>query len=250
MAIDAQSPLGQIVAERLARAEVLERYGIDYCCGGRTTLARACAEKGLEIAEVLNALTILESQTVAEDLTDDSSLSPSLLADRIVETHHVYVRQALPRLDTLFDKVVAAHGENHPELLAMRPVFRALKAELELHLLKEEQILFPLIKRLEAAATLPPIHCGTVDNPIFVMEHEHDSAGSALKRLRDLSGGFVAPADGCSTYRVLFHELAEFEADLHRHIHKENNILFPRASEMEAMLRERAQGSSERLAVR
>ena len=107
-------------------------------------------------------------------------------------------------------------------------------------------VLFPLIKRLEAAATLPPIHCGSVDNPILVMEHEHDSAGSALKRLRDLSGGFVAPADGCPTYQVLFHELAEFEADLHRHIHRENNILFPKASEIEALLRERAQGSPSR----
>ncbi len=241
MSIDAQTPVGQIVAQRLARAEVLERFGIDYCCGGRTTLERACAEKGIEMAQVLRALEILEGQPAPEDTSDDSSLPAGLLADRIVETHHNYVRQALPRLDTLFEKVVAAHGEHHPELHEMHQVFRALKAELELHLLKEEQVLFPLIKRLEAAATLPPIHCGSVDNPILVMEHEHDSAGSALKRLRDLSGGFVAPADGCPTYQVLFQELAGFEADLHRHIHRENNILFPKASEIEALLRERAQ---------
>lgn len=249
MSIGAQTPVGQIVAERLARAEVMERFGIDYCCGGRTSLARACTEKGIEIAQVLRALEILDSQPAAEESTDDSSLPAGLLADRIVEAHHTYVRQALPRLNTLLDKVVAAHAEHHPELREMHHVFRSLKAELELHLQKEEQILFPLIKRLEAAATLPPIHCGSVDNPILVMEHEHDSAGSALKRLRELSGGFAVPADGCSTYQVLFHELAGFEADLHRHIHRENNILFPKASKIEALLRERAQPSHEGLSI-
>ena len=155
-----------------------------------------------------------------------------------METHHTYLREVLPRLDVQFDKVVEVHAERHPELRQMQDVFRRQWAELVLHLVREEQVLFPFIKQLEAMASLPRIYRGSVDYPIRVMEHEHDSTGSALKSLRKLSGGFAAPPDACPTYRALLHGLAELEADLHRHIHKENNILFPKASALEASLRE------------
>ncbi|MGC8640045.1 MAG: hemerythrin domain-containing protein, partial [Isosphaeraceae bacterium] len=141
------------------------------------------------------------------------------------------------RLAELLGKVVAAHSANHPELLDLRQTFAALRQELEPHLMKEEQVLFPLIKRLEAAREAFPIHCGTVENPIRVMEHEHESAGSALERIRELSNNYRAPADGCTSFQALYDGLSRLEADLHRHIHKENNILHPKAAALESTLR-------------
>jgi regulator of cell morphogenesis and NO signaling len=192
------------------------------------------------------AALLAEGSRSEDPVEDDRVLPLGMLADRIVESHHAYLNEALPRLDTLLTRVFDAHGAVHPELARMRLVFGGLKGELELHLMKEERILFPLIKELEAADSLPAIHCGTVNNPIGVMEHEHDSAGSALKELRELSGGYALPADACTTYRVLFHSLQELEADLHRHIHRENNILFPRAAELERSLREREADATSR----
>jgi regulator of cell morphogenesis and NO signaling len=238
MTLNAQTPVGQIVTERLGRAAVLDRLGIDYCCRGKMTLGQACAERGIELGEVLRALSAVEIDAASADQVEYSALPAGALADHIVETHHTYLREVLPRLDVQFDKVVEVHAERHPELRQMQDVFRRQWAELVLHLVREEQVLFPFIKQLEARASLPRIYRGSVDYPIRVMEHEHDSTGSALKSLRKLSGGFAAPPDACPTYRALLHGLAELEADLHRHIHKENNILFPKASALEASLRE------------
>ena len=170
------------------------------------------------------------------DRVDYAAMAAGELADHVVETHHVYLRRELPRLADLIDKVAAAHGARHPELGDLRATFSGLREELELHLFKEERVLFPLIKQLEAARAPFPIHCGTVGNPIRVMTHEHDDAGSALERMRALTDGFQAPPDGCTTFRALYEGLAALEADLHRHIHKENNILFPKAVALEAAL--------------
>lgn len=234
--LDTQAAVGQLVRERPARARVFERFGIDYCCGGRRPLDQACRERQLDLGLVLDALNELDPHAHGADAADWSTAPMGELADHIEATHHAYLRRELPRLAGLLEKVVAAHGDRHPELWDVRMVFAGLKAELENHMLKEERILFPMVRQLERAATLPRFHCGSVGNPIVVMEHEHDAAGAALASLRSLTDGYTPPAGACNTYRALLDGLAELEADLHLHIHKENNILFPRARDAEAAL--------------
>lgn len=228
---DTHATVGQLVAQRPARARVFERYGIDYCCGGQTPLETACAAKGLDADQLLHELDALEAGAAEE--TDWTSATMGELIDHIVGTHHAYLQGQLPRLLAMAGKVVDVHGERHPELDEVRTVFEELAGELTSHLAKEEQILFPMIKELETAASAPCFHCGTVKNPIRVMEHEHDQAGHALARLRRLTNDYTPPTDACNTYRTLLAGLAELEADLHQHIHKENNILFPRAAAAE-----------------
>ncbi|MBP9025150.1 MAG: iron-sulfur cluster repair di-iron protein [Phycisphaerae bacterium] len=233
--IDLTAPVGQLVADRPARARVFERFDIDYCCGGKTPLDEACANKGLDLQEVLRALEQAESAVAAPDETDWRHASRADLIINIIDTHHVYLKRALPELAQLAAKTRQVHGASHPELAEVQEVFTELRAELEGHMMKEERILFPLIQGMESGAACEGF-CGSVQNPIRVMEYEHDSAASALQRLRHLTGDYTPPADACNTYRALLSGLAELEADLHQHIHKENNILFPRAIELEATL--------------
>jgi regulator of cell morphogenesis and NO signaling len=234
--LDAQATVGQLVRERPSRARVFERFGIDYCCGGKRPLDEACRKEGLDLGLVLDALADPDPNPLGSEAVDWSAVPMGELADHIEATHHVYLRHELPRLAGLLEKVVAAHGRNHHELWDVRVVFAGLKAELEEHMLKEERVLFPMVRQLERATTLPRFHCGSVGNPIVVMEHEHDAAGAALASLRTLTDGYTPPAGACNTYRALFDGLASLEADLHLHIHKENNILFPRARDAEAAL--------------
>jgi regulator of cell morphogenesis and NO signaling len=151
------------------------------------------------------------------------------LIDHIVTIHHAYLHRELPRLAELAGRVIDAHGNRHPELREVDDVFESLGDELRFHMLKEEKILFPMIARLEVAMKVPELYCGSVGNPIAVMQHEHDDAGAALARLRVLTDGYTAPPDACPTYRALLDGLSGLEAELHVHIHEENNILFPRA---------------------
>lgn len=238
MTLTRETPVGQIVAERIGRAPVLESYGLDYCCHGSTPLDEACALRGADVHAVLEALAASDARDEGDggDQTDYSAMPAGELADHIEATHHAYLKSELPRLSALIDTVVAAHGARHPELSDVRETFAALREELESHLMKEEQILFPIVRRLERSTESFAMHCGTVGNPIRVMEHEHESAGSALERLRTLTNDYRPPADGCASFRALSEGLARLEADMHRHIHKENNILFPRASALEAAL--------------
>jgi regulator of cell morphogenesis and NO signaling len=188
------------------------------------------------VAAVLRELEAAEVRDAQSDEFDGSGATMTELIDHIVSSHHDYLRRELPRLAALARKVEGAHAPRHRELHELREVFDALREELTFHMLKEEKILFPVIKRLEAAAELPELHCGSVINPILVMEHEHADAGAALARLRAVTCGYTPPADACATYRALFEGLAELEVDLHRHIHEENNILFPRARAAEDAL--------------
>jgi regulator of cell morphogenesis and NO signaling len=230
--------VGQLVAERLSRSRVFERLGIDYCCNGRTTVGRACADKGLDADAVIRELAANDLENGGTGQVDDATaLTQAALVEHIVAVHHSYLCRELPRLTGLLESVVAAHAERHPELLEVRGIFRSLKQELELHMLKEENVLFPMVVQLESAATAPVFHCGTVGNPVRVMEHEHADAGNALARLRDLTAGYTAPADGCNLYRALLAGLVDLETDLHRHIHLENEVLFPRAIARETALR-------------
>ncbi len=226
---DLTTSVGQYVVERPSRARVFERLGIDYCCGGKEPLARACEKRDLDPRMVLEAIEREDARSSAGEQRDWSRAPLTELADHIESEHHSYLREELPRLSSLIERLVEAHGKRHRELLGCRGVFDSLRRELEPHMAKEEQILFPMIRELEASATLPDFHCGSLRNPIRAMEREHDGAAHALSRLRELTGDYTPPEDACNTYRAAFAGLAELEADLHRHIHKENNILFPRA---------------------
>lgn len=232
--------VGEIVSERTSRSRVFEQFGIDYCCGGSVTLDEACRKSDVDIDDVCTALDEQHPASGDADEPDWSTLSLSDLADDIVARHHTLLRAELPRLGGLIDRVLDAHGANHPELKDLRDIFAALQNELYSHMMKEERALFPIVKQLEQARSqgLKSIqfHCGSVNNPIQVMEHEHDSAGAALRRMRELTSGFQPPGDACTTYRALLSGLQELEADLHLHIHKENNILFPGAARLEGEL--------------
>lgn len=226
-----------IALENPASVRVFEQYGIDYCCGGRMPLAEACSAKNLNINEVLKSLEASAKEPVrtADDWTEESLRN---LISHIVEKHHAYVNRELPRLLVLADKVVTRHGETQSELPIIESKLAQLGEELTLHQTKEEVILFPYISGLERAiaeGSSKPHGCfGSVTNPIAMMTLEHDSAGALMAELRRLSRNFTPPSGACPTFLALYDGLREFEEDLHQHIHLENNILFPRAIEMEA----------------
>jgi regulator of cell morphogenesis and NO signaling len=183
--------------------------------------------------DVLEKITAVaqESPPANEVRWPDRTLTE--LCDHIEQTHHAYLKTELPRLEGIIAKVLSAHGANHPALQAVRSAFADLKAELEPHLFKEERILFPAIRQLEQSAVKLHFPFGTVRNPIQVMEHEHENAGAALQRIRQATANFQVPSDACNTYRVMLVGLEQLEQNMHQHVHKENNILFPRAKRLE-----------------
>ena len=224
--------LAAIVDANPASARVLERHQLDYCCGGRRTLEQACAERDLDPAAVLAELGALQPAAAA----DWTTMGPAQLVDHIESTHHRYLHEELPRLAALTDKVVGVHGTRHPELHRVKVTFSALRDDLEPHLMKEERVLFPMIRELADATTAPTFHCGSVANPIRMMLLEHDRAGELLAELRDITNEFQSPEDGCASYHALYGGLAEIEADTHLHVHKENNVLFPAVLALEDAL--------------
>jgi len=238
MSATTEKTVRELALEEAGAARVFEKLGIDYCCGGKQTLENACRAANLPVDKVLGEIEGAKraGQAPAQDRPWQTAPLADLIA-HIKTTHHQFTREELARLRPLFDKVCAAHGEHHPELLELRVVFLGLARELDTHLMKEEMVLFPYIERMEESRIqkepIVPAPFGTVRNPVSMMEHEHDSAGAALRTLRSASYGYAAPADACASYQTLYKALAHFEADLHQHIHLENNILFPRAIEME-----------------
>ena len=227
--------VGQLVVERPSRARVFERLGIDYCCGGKHPLRQACAQKNLNYDAVIAELE--QDQVAPEEAARNwSSASLTDLCDHIEQTHHAYLKQELPRLEFLTNKVAARHGETRPALREVHQVFVALKTEMDDHMLKEERVLFPLCRQLDVAEELPTMHCGSVGNPIEVMMREHEDAGEALARIRALTDDFTCPPDACNTFRAMYDSLQQLEQDMHEHVHKENNILFPKAIRLEKLL--------------
>jgi regulator of cell morphogenesis and NO signaling len=229
----------ELATENPAATRVFENLGIDYCCGGNQSLEQACQKANLSIDQVLDSLEMAEETARASQTTRDWNNEPlSELIAHIKNTHHKFTREEVVRLTALLDKVGKVHGKNHPEVLEIRAAFAGLAQELTTHLMKEEMVLFPYIMRLEEAVIenepVVPAPFGTVQNPVAMMEHEHDSAGNALRAMRKASRDYSAPEDACFSYRTLYSALAAFEADLHQHIHLENNILFPRAIAMES----------------
>ena len=231
--------VGEIVKLDFRAADIFSSYGIDFCCGGKISVANACADSGCDESKVINELEALQYQT-GSGAHDFDSWSIDFLADYIIHTHHQYVSKAIPQILPLAQKVAEVHGSNHSEVVLINDLFQQLANELLMHMQKEEMVLFPYIKKLvvaESSGGCADGSCfGSIASPISVMEQEHETAGIILKQLYRLSDGYTAPEDACNTFRVLYGKLKEFEDDLHRHIHLENNILFPKAIELEQAL--------------
>ena len=228
--------IGELVAKDYRKAEIFKKYGLDFCCGGKKSVARACQEQGIspvQVEQELNALT----ETPVARAQNFAAWDLSFLADYIENTHHTYVREALPALTEYTTKIARVHGEKHPELIEIARHFAAIAGELNAHMPKEERILFPYIRRIneanKASLTVVTPGFGSIQNPINMMEMEHEAAGNSLEAIRELSDNYTVPADGCTTYRLAFAKLQEFESDLFQHIHLENNILFPKAIALE-----------------
>ncbi|KMP10303.1 hypothetical protein UZ36_08030 [Candidatus Nitromaritima sp. SCGC AAA799-C22] len=228
-----QSTIDEWVKDEMSRTAVFEELEIDFCCGGNKTLQDACREKGLDLDAVVERLISAGGAKTVREVTDWASLSVSELVDHILSTHHAYLKEAIPSLTELVDKVVHAHEERHPELARVKSAVRELFDDLQSHLMKEENILFPLAISMNSKIPAGEFHCSSARGPVMVMRHEHDQANRLLDEIRDATRNYKMPQDGCASYQLMLNRLKEFEVDLHVHIHKENDVLFPGILELE-----------------
>jgi len=234
MTITEKTTVGEVATNVPASIPVFQKYGIDFCCGGAKTLGEACRDRGVTATGVLDEVKQAQQKPEHLQAADWTSESLGSLIDHILEKHHGYLWKDLPRLAAMLDKVIEVHGPKHSDSLRpLEKLYTGLRQELEQHMAKEENILFPLIRQMEEAHTgrgrMPEFPVG---GPIQVMEMEHEAAGNALAQMRQVTSGYQAPEDACATYRGLLEGLKSLEADLHEHIHLENNILFPRTLEL------------------
>jgi regulator of cell morphogenesis and NO signaling len=236
--INSEMTVREVALQMPESTRLFERLKIDYCCGGNQPLADACASAGIDIdlvMETLGEMTQLSSQSNGALDLQNASL-PELIK-HILNTHHVFTKSEMDRLETLAAKVLNAHGGNHPELIHLNELLNRLFNDLKPHMFKEEQVLFPYIVAMTQAVdkkqARPFAPFGTVNNPIRVMSMEHDTAGQILRELRALTSDYKVPPDACISYQTLYEALENFEKDLHQHIHLENNLLFPKALELE-----------------
>jgi regulator of cell morphogenesis and NO signaling len=229
--ITMESTVGDIVAQKCSLSRVFETYHIDYCCGGKVSLKDACMEKGLDPQVVMNELVKQMSIKTDEKSWTEESLSD--LIDHIQETHHKALWAELPKLRLIVEKVATVHGAKDPNLIKIRDIYIQLQSELEEHLHKEENVVFPYIKQMEAART----NVESLKDSLVELEHEHDSAGEFLHELSLLTHDFVPPEYACNTYRAMLSRLRELETDMHKHVHKENSILIPRALRLKDSLK-------------
>jgi regulator of cell morphogenesis and NO signaling len=255
-AMNIQRTVREFALESPSARQTLESLGIDTCCGGRKALVDAVRDAGLDMeavqAQLINAVAKVGTESEDTPKRDWRETSLAELADHIEETHHAFLREVLPRVSDRLTKVMKAHGAHHGEMLRdVEAVFFGLREEIEAHLLKEEQILFPYVREMSAALDagkpLPPMHCGSVANPIHQMEHEHENAGAALSFMRKRTSDYRLPDDACPTFAGLYEDLQALEADLHEHIFLENNILFPKAVGIEERSRGCANGEGGQL---
>ncbi len=238
MTTTTEKTVREIAIENPATIRVFETLGIDYCCGGRRSLSDACLQANVPVAQAVELLANAGRDTGGDNANSWNEAPLHALTAHIVAKHHAFVRQETPRIESLLRKVISRHGDTHPEVRRIEELFLAMGQELNAHMMKEELILFPYIERMEVAflagEALPKACFESIASPIANMMADHDDAGALLAGIRELSGGFTPPVGACPTYTGLYHSLAEFESDLHRHVHLENNILFPRATQMEA----------------
>lgn len=231
--ITTETLLADVVTEYPSLARTLERLGFDYCCQGQRSIAVASAAIDLDPESVVRELV---DGAVEKESADWAVMGPADLVDHVEHTHHKYVWDELPRLAALIEKIVAVHGANHPELADIQVTFKQLRSDFEPHMRKEELSLFPAIRKISVAETLPEFPFGSITNPISEMLSQHDETAVLLERLREQTNGFQAPADGCATYQATYAGLEEFERDTHLHVHKENNLLFPAVLRVEERL--------------
>ena len=225
--------LAQIVTLDHRAAAIFEKYHLDFCCKGKRSLQQACMEQQLPVDDITTELKNVLQKDPTHNENSFDHLSLSQLVDYIVSTHHDYVKKEMPQILAYLQRVAAKHGNRHPEMLKVFELFAEVKQEMEMHMQKEELILFPRIKGLEMISekddTETQLTLAYLQGPITVMEHEHDHAGNLLDEIRKLTNDYSPPADACTTYRLSFAALKAFEIDLHQHVHLENNILFPKA---------------------
>ncbi len=236
MKITSDTPVGEVVKTNFKTATLFQANKIDYCCGGNQTISEVCSKSGIKEEELINQLEkVLQNSDPDTDYINNMELST--LAEYIVNRHHAYVQKNIPFLKQNLDKIAGVHGENHPELVRVRDEFFESAGELTMHMQKEELLLFPYVKQMELAKNenkrLATPSFGNVSSPISAMMAEHENEGERYVRISELTNNYQVPADGCTTYEVTMKQLADFEKDLHRHIHLENNILFPKAKKME-----------------
>ncbi len=237
MKITDQNIIGEVVAQDYRTATVFKKYKIDFCCKGNRTIADACSKTDQnvrDLVEALNDITAEQKNHPQEFNTWDLDL----LVDYIEKKHHRYVENKVPELKSYLSKVAKVHGQRHPELIEIEDEFTASAYDLINHMYKEESILFPYIRKLNSDDQFVKAGFGTVRNPIQMMMHEHDNEGNRYRRIAELSNDYTPPEDACTTYRVAFSMLKDFENDLHMHIHLENNILFPRAIDFEKQMKD------------
>ena len=226
--------VGEVVAEDYARVAAFKRLGIDFCCGGRRTLREACERAEVAYEELASQLRDIDDRRLDAPDTHDGDLDS--LIDHIVAKHHRYVREALPLLRELSTRVAKVHGKSRPELAVVRDLVTELATELESHMQAEEEQVFPDIRRLVSARGDGATELPEIGDSIGAMEADHEHAGEIMARLRRVSDGFTPPEGACTTYRATYANLAGFEEDLHRHVHLENNVLFPRAAALQKEL--------------
>ena len=226
----AQRTVGEIVAEDYRASQIFRARGLDFCCGGKKTLSSVCEAKNIELDEVLGELNLLQDLETEQHNFNDWNLD--FLVDYIVQNHHNFVRKMLPELNFYAEKVARVHGNNHPELIEIFDKVKKLSYELIDHLEKEEEDLFPQIKDLVQLQKIGSVKESLLD----ILESEHEQAGELMAEIESLTDNFTPPEGACASYRVLFQNLEGFQKDLHKHVHLENNILFPKALQLEARM--------------
>ncbi len=224
--------LSQIVTNNFRAAAIFEKYDLDFCCRGNKPIEQACTEKGINKEPIISELENLFTSTPAADAKYEN-WQLDFLSDYIINNHHTYVRNMIPIISAHAEKVAMVHGARHPEVIDVAKKFAVVYKDLKQHMMKEEEILFPYIKRIVTVknnkAKPEPPYFGTVKNPIKMMEAEHEAAGDEMFEIRSITNGYNPPADACNTYKALYQELKDFEEDLHKHVHLENYILFPKS---------------------
>jgi regulator of cell morphogenesis and NO signaling len=239
--ITTSTTLGELAVGCPSLISELERRGFDYCCNGSRSLAEACEQHGLDPLAVASDLSKAARDEAAEAWSDMNLLD---LVDHVESVHHRYLAAELPRALALVDAITEEHSQNHPELFEVQRLTHEVQADLRPHLVKEERVLFPMVRRLASAKVAPSFHCGTPQNPISMMLSEHGRVGELLADLRDAANGYEIPRDACATYRACYGLLAEIEADTRLHLHKENNVLFPAVVALEARLAQERRGAT------
>jgi len=232
----AEKTIGEFVAEDYRTAAVFEKYGIDFCCGGKVVLSAVCREKGIDRDEILREIAAAGSTPLGRS-NDYAAWDLSFLSDYIINVHHVYLWENLPQIAASARKVAQVHGANHPEVMEIAVLFDRIAADMDAHLREEEEVLFPTIKKVESAGKTGALadskDLDTIRVSLERLIREHEEVGEAVHAIRRLSKDYALPSDACNTFMVTYRKLGEFEDDLHRHVHLENNILFPKAARLQ-----------------